>query len=719
VLDLSICSDSIIQYFKQHLVLDASPSDHQPTITSFVLAGHFKRTVEITKTNWEAFRNNLLRVNADLSPINTSTELNSAAEYVSKAIWQALQDAQSRITIQAFNSSPLLIPKKILLLIKLKRYVRRVYQKFKITAHKTYLNLVERRLKSELKLFRQIRFENKFTELSKFNPNSSKHWDLINELAENSASGKVNICKPFVVNNQLVSDSDKVAELFAENLTKTFSSPESQQRDLNSIPPLQIAETTSYASIEASELIEHLNSLNSKASPGIDGISNKVLKNCPENILASFCHIFNSSLKLGCIPKAWKSSKIVMIPKKGKDKTDLNSYRPISLLNCIGKWLEKIINSKLQFWLEANKVLPDAQSGFRKNKSTQDQILRLTQDIVHGFNNSERTAAIFFDLEKAFDKASHSGLLYKLKEKGLDATLWCWIKNFLDDRSFCVSHQGARSKFYPITCGVPQGSSLSPTLFILFFSDVVKSLPSNVKVALYADDLCIWATHKSLKKLRKILQAAADQVALFCKEWDFKINIAKTAYTVFTTAGFRKNYESKYKLEIKIDGSQITMDPFPKFLGITLDPKLSFKRHLERISNITLAKINIFRRIKSFNWRNGKKLSLILYNSLIRSLFDYCHVIDQCGTQRLTGYLQKIQNRILRIIKWFPLKTSSKSIHEYFNIAPIDHRLSSLFKKFVQKRNDHALLQQEIKTYIIRPNSRFSTPFDHIVTAYQ
>ena len=149
----------------------------------------------------------------------------------------------------------------------------------------------------------------------------------------------------------------------------------------------------------------------------------------------------------------------------------------------------------------------------------------------------------------------------------------------------------------------------------------------------------------------------------------------------------------------------------------SLDPKLSFKNHLEIISSSVLNKFNIFKRIKGFKWSNSKKLSIIIYNSLIRSIFDYCHTICKCGTQRFTGFLQKMQNRILRTIKWFPFKTSTKQIHAYFNLSPIDLRLTSLFNNFIKKREHHLLLQNEISSYTRSTNYRFSTPFDHILSA--
>jgi hypothetical protein len=128
-----------------------------------------------------------------------------------------------------------------------------------------------------------------------------------------------------------------------------------------------------------------------------------------------------------------------MIPKKDKPRELISSYRPISLLNTIGKWCEKIVNEKLQNWAEKNKILPEA--GFRKHRSTQDQILRLINDILHGFNNKLLVAAILFDLEKAFDKTPHKGIVQCLKNKGLNETLAKWVESFLNDRFFYVAHK--------------------------------------------------------------------------------------------------------------------------------------------------------------------------------------------------------------------------------------------------------------------------------------
>ena len=130
-------------------------------------------------------------------------------------------------------------------------------------------------------------------------------------------------------------------------------------------------------------------------------------------------------------PTSWKEAIIIPIPKKGKDRHSKTSYRPISLLSCLGKTMECMVNRRLQHHLEKNGLLPHLQSGFRKNRSTEDQVTLLTQDIENGFQQKMNTLAVFADLTKAFDKAWKEGLLFKLPRKRVCGKLYSWIQSYL------------------------------------------------------------------------------------------------------------------------------------------------------------------------------------------------------------------------------------------------------------------------------------------------
>ncbi|RNA14238.1 AP-like endonuclease reverse transcriptase [Brachionus plicatilis] len=216
--------------------------------------------------------------------------------------------------------------------------------------------------------------------------------------------------------------------------------------------------------------------------------------------------------------------------------------------------------------------------------------------------------------------------------------------------------------------------------------------------------------------IKKILQSAINKIVEFCEKWGLTINKSKTCYNVFTSAGLRKNYVDKYSIELKVDNELIPLELNPTFLGIKLDPKLKYAEHLREVVKKATPKINILRKIKEFKWKSSLNLNKMLYKSLIRSLFDYCFVILQTGTQKILKYLQIFQNKIFRIIKFFPLKTSIETIHKTLHMEKIDDRANALFLKFLKSKKNIDLIAKEINDYSNNNNnsnqSKYKTPLD-------
>ena len=155
-----------------------------------------------------------------------------------------------------------------------------------------------------------------------------------------------------------------------------------------------------------------------------------------------------------------------MLIKPDKPPSQTTSYRPISLLSAIMKLFERVIEKCLQKHLEDNGLFSKCQSGFRNSKSTNEHLFRLSQIIMESFNRGEHVMAAFLDIEKAFDNVWHSGLRYKIYELDLPSKLCRWLSDFLIERVIQVKIEGFLSpKVYP-KAGVPQGSNLSPLLFL-------------------------------------------------------------------------------------------------------------------------------------------------------------------------------------------------------------------------------------------------------------
>ena len=160
------------------------------------------------------------------------------------------------------------------------------------------------------------------------------------------------------------------------------------------------------------ELKDAIRKLKNKKSPGKDGITNEMINRLGNGAKQKLLDVFNQSWTSGVFPSAWKEAIMVPIPKKGKDKTKKNSYRPISLLSCIGKTMERMVNKRLLHHLEKNNLITSAQSAFRKHRSTEDQIAYLTQEIENNFQDTEnqKTLAVFIDLEKSLRQGLEGGL---------------------------------------------------------------------------------------------------------------------------------------------------------------------------------------------------------------------------------------------------------------------------------------------------------------------
>ena len=633
IIDLTICSNSTFKHFEKFRVLNNKISDHQPTISSFTKLNIKKTKVTLNKIKFELFHNIMDSSNLNFSQLNNQEDIELAANSINDQITKALLFSTQKIEINSVSNYFTQIPPFILGQIKQKRKLTRLLKQNYSHHVKKIINMLNRKIKTNLNKFKQAQIESKFSELSKFNQSSQKHWRIIKKIqnkAQDNNTKKKNkiLIDPPPADNETYEQA--IANEFAKNLSLTFSYttniniPTRRDQTTPVVQPSIDSETDTIISSE--ELCEPMHKWNSNSATGPDKINNKILKALPASTLTAIHNLFQATLKHSYIPKAWKSSKIIMILKKDKPAENVSSYRPISLINCISKWLEKIINTKLQNWVENNNILPHCQAGFRKNKSCQDQIFRLSQHITNGFNKKHLTGAIFFDLEKAFDKASHEGIIYRLKQHNLSNCLINWIKNFLLDRTYYVEYNGSKSNKYPIKSGVPQGSCISPTLFNIFFSQISESIPPNIKSALFADDLCIWFSDKSKKIIQTQLQQATNQIKLFCNTWGLSLNKSKKYYTIFTTAGYRKSYERLYKINLHLDNHKIQLDPHPTFLGIKLDPKLSFKAYLDSSETKITAKINLMKTIKGMNI-NSININKILYKSLIRSIFDYMAII--------------------------------------------------------------------------------------------
>lgn len=247
----------------------------------------------------------------------------------------------------------------------------------------------------------------------------------------------------------------------------------------------------------------------SGTSPGVDEIHYDMIKNATSEGKIKLLQLFNRIWETGDIPEMWK--KTIPLAKPWKDPRDVNSYRKIQLSNCPCKLFERMVNKRLIWYLEGNRLLHNGQSGFRRYRGTSDSLLMLEGEIMQAFQNGEYVVAVSFDLSKAYDVTWRKNIIEKMLEMGLKGNMVKFIQNFMKSRKTSTAMGNHTSKEREQETGLIQGSVLSVTLFLIAINEILGVGNEEIKRILYADDLTIYLRGKDLEKIIKKLQKTIDE----------------------------------------------------------------------------------------------------------------------------------------------------------------------------------------------------------------
>ena len=370
-----------------------------------------------------------------------------------------------------------------------------------------------------------------------------------------------------------------------------------------------------------------------KNSCGYDHISSIFLKQITTSIIKPLTIVINQVLNNGIFPDKLKIAKVVPIFKSG-DCALTNHFRPISLLPVISKVIEKIIYTQLSLYFESNKLFSDSQYGFRPNHFTEQATLELTDRIISAMDNNDVPIGIFLDLSKAFDTIDHAILLSKLEHYGVDGIPLQLVNNYLTNRKQYVKLNEVNSNLLPINTGVPQGSILGPLLFIIYINDFARA-SSIFDFICYADDTTLFSTLNNLVNAQNMNpDIIINKELAKINEWleinKLPLNVTKTKFMVFHTQ--HKHRAIKPPVP-KINNTNIEKVEQFKFLGLTLDSNLNWKKHSDNITNKCSQIIGILNRLKQILPQNIK---IMLYNALLLPHINYCLVTWGYQCKRIT-----------------------------------------------------------------------------------
>ena len=446
--------------------------------------------------------------------------------------------------------------------------------------------------------------------------------------------GKVKQSIPTLIDNgnHYCSDLDK-ANLFAKFFADTCTLPEPS--DGYALPPLMYKTNARlsdvyFDEIEIWSIMSHLNV--SKAS-GPDNISQRFLKECAHSLARPFAMLFQRSMNDGVFPTVWKLSNISPVFKKALRCLKEN-YRPVSLLSCISKVMERAVYNVLYKYFRTHGLLSERNSGFKENDSTINQLIHLCNNIYKGLDKSKDMCVVFLDVSKAFDKVYHKGLLHKLEQLGICGKLLKWLESYLTNRKQRVVINGKMSDPKSINASVPQGSILGPLLFLVYVNDLVDDLQTTPY--LFADDTSLLATINPRDPVSTFSDINNDLCTLsnWANQWRVTFNASKTVYMIISNKSRAPRYPDLF-----LHGEKLTKVTSHKHLGVTLTSNMTWNLHIDAALKKAASRLSNIRKIRFIITRKARET---LYRSLVLPLLEYGSVLfDGCTLylkQRLESF---------------------------------------------------------------------------------
>ena len=445
--------------------------------------------------------------------------------------------------------------------------------------------------------------------------------------------------------------------------------------------------------VDEDEVISTVTGCTKKRSSDFEDISMDTVAKVVSVICKPLAHICNISFRTGVFPSRMKIAKVIPMFKSGT-KTDVTNYRPISLLPQFSKILEKLFLTRINSFLCVNNILSSSQYGFRTNLSTSLAVMELIEEITNATDNKKHAIGVFIDLKKAFDTVDHRILIKKLEHYGVRGAASDWLKSYLSNRKQFVNIDGCSSELLDVICGVPQGSILGLTLFILYINDICK-VSNLVKLILFADDTNVFCAGDNQLELECMLNR---ELAKLCKWFvvnKLSLNLSKTSYMLF------RNRPPDVEFNVFIEHERINRVRVTKFIGIYIDDKLNWKYHINTVrSKLSKVAAIIYRASCLIN-QDGLYM---LYCSLFLPYINYCSeiwgntyatnvecitVLQKrvvrliCGARRLdhTNPIFK-QLGILKFVDLVKFKTSIIMFKAYHNVLP--DSLQKMFNLRVQ-----------------------------------
>ena len=641
------------------------------------------------------------------------------------------------------------LPKEIRDLIKEKRYLLKLYRRTRIQSYKTEVNRLSKEVKTHIKNHSDKDWQN-FCDEMELTDNQESSWRKIKK-----AMGTAN--KPTKIPTLTCTDDEgkisyattteeKIAEfersikdifqtendlddpIFTRRVLATLDEKEHLLKPLEKIEQNFLDHKDTIPKEEITKVINK-----SKNSGGPDKISPNMLKFVYPNIMQLIAVLYNVCWFKGYYPQEWKSPSTTFLNKLGKIRSLANNFRSIQLINVLGKGLERIVHSRMYLHARNHNLINKEQAAYQWFKGCNDKIFQLAQHLIQALNRKQFHATVFMDVEKAFDKVWHEGLLYVLILGHFPARIVRFIKSFLTGRRTYFVINGIRSGWIDMLLGVPQGSVLSALLFILYVAWIPKpkhlcnkpdknkrpqhqtNRPANLSQ--FADDIKTYNASKIIEKVFQNIQYTLDLIGKFCDKRKIKLNGPKTKALLAA----RRNLKNLGLSHMIFKGAPVQIVAAAKFLGVIFDKKANFRDHVKEVANRATQRLGKLKQICKTNYGPNRTTAIRLYKVYIRTLFEYGNTALIAADDSVIQKWEVIQTKTLRHILNAP-NIPNALLLKLANVPTIKHRIKTLaanwYRRVQINKNEDILDFIKSRIYASYNHDR-PTPLQLIIQEYE
>lgn len=707
-------------------ILKTTITDH---LTTFMCLTKIKNKQIVAKTkiiiDYEKAYKSLLEKN--LADLLLCDDPNSLTEKLTKNISEAL--SANTIIINIPKRNRIIKPWVTTGLLRCIRNRNKMQKHLRNDPHNEVLKITYKRYRNFCnKLLKKLKRKYEKDLITSSSKNTKKLWNNIKSLTYiNQVKSQSNeLLQTQSTPIESVNHINKFFSSIGKNLAESNISDKTTYDHCKNIP----FQSSSFVLLQTDPLEVHTTLMNLKndSAPGCDNIPTKFLKYVADVIVPIISHLVNVCFDKGIFPNLLKHAIITPVYKNG-DKEEVNNYRPISVLSALSKIVEKLINCRLLKYFESFNILSANQFGFRQGKCTEDAVAAITSLIVKNLDIGDKCLAVFLDIKKAFDTVSVSMLLQKLERIGIRGTPLALLRDYLSGRKQCTKIGSYVGDFCDLPCyGVPQGSVLGPTLFLVYINDLCNMQIHNAKLFSYADDTAIVFTNSSWELVAIDVEKGLAQVAKWLSGNLLTLNANKTNYVCFTLTN---RTQPSHNFQIKIHNCCtipnkncscpiITKVPHTKYLGVMIDQRLKWHLQIDQVSSRIRKLIWIFKSLRHIvpvnkimqtsQSQSHKNLLNIIYIALAQSIITYC--ITLWGGALKTKFLEveRAQRSLLKVMYFKPYRFPTDDLYKCCDLLTVRklyvvltvckrHRLLTYDPNITNKRRkDIVAVVESVKT---------------------